>query len=434
MQLETPKIDFKLAKHLQGPAQIDFIGFKLTTNMTIRPVMDLLNNLIQFDIIRIPKSSIKSKLKTQYEQYLNTMSNNAKPQNKVPAVSNSKFQSQESSVKIDSFLNQRINQNNLSTAKLVNMTKPNPKGNEADNSDLVLNASSKYSFDYFYKRGEDIAYKEASKYVSNSRPHKYKQPSNKLKIRNENKSNKHIKGSKSTNNHSQKTKVIKKNKDIRLETDSESYKKSYNDQYRRVKLDEQISILSNSSVINKKSVMKSKLSQMASHRQNSFSQNLQPTQPNEDIEVKGMLLGDRKGSGFLEAYTRKVKRYAGGISDEKESSFHKITQANQKQNQHQKQPINKTNTPRSNYSTKNPENIIDTYQRRPRLYTNSQKQYPSTSTNTNSNINTNINSQSILNQPKMLPNGQNQAKSSSSFVNPQSLISKKQAFYRHRYQ
>lgn len=184
LHLETPKIDFKLDKHLQRPAHIDFLGFKLTTNMTIRPVMELLKNLMQFDLVQKPKPSIKTKLQTQYEQYLSSLSN-SKSNNKATKASNSKFQSLESTVNIDSFLNQKMSKNYLSTTPLINMTKPDPKRNQTDNSDMVLNASSKYSFEYFDKRGEEIAYKEASRYVSNSRPHKYKKSSNNSKVHNE---------------------------------------------------------------------------------------------------------------------------------------------------------------------------------------------------------------------------------------------------------
>ena len=117
--------------------------------------------------------------------------------------------------------------------------------------------------------------------------------------------------------------------------------------------------------MNKNSTMKSKLNQLTSQRSNKSLHSKQPVESNEEIEVKGMSIGDRKGSGFLEAYTRKVKRYAGGITDDLDSKFTKTSQFNQN--------LTKTDPTRPRHSSNGHYNLTtptEPYQRKSRLYNN----------------------------------------------------------------
>lgn len=55
--MEAPKINFKLIHERENSTQLHFLGFKLTTNMTVRPVMDILKSIINVDVTQIKKKS-----------------------------------------------------------------------------------------------------------------------------------------------------------------------------------------------------------------------------------------------------------------------------------------------------------------------------------------------------------------------------------------
>lgn len=50
IDLEVPEVNLKLVHERGSSTQLHFLGFKLLTNMTVRPVMDIFKNLLNFSI------------------------------------------------------------------------------------------------------------------------------------------------------------------------------------------------------------------------------------------------------------------------------------------------------------------------------------------------------------------------------------------------